>query len=71
VTRLELSNYRRFESLVCDFEPDLTVLVAENGGGKTALLDTVDMDLEDLSSMSESYRGSGYETAIFDVLGVS
>lgn len=38
---LELSNYRRFESLTVDFHPELTLLVAENGAGKTALLDAI------------------------------
>jgi len=38
---LELSNYRCFESLSIDFEDQLTVLVAENGVGKTAILDAI------------------------------
>jgi predicted ATP-binding protein involved in virulence len=38
VKRLHLENYRCFESLDLALEDDLTVLFAENGGGKTALL---------------------------------
>jgi predicted ATP-binding protein involved in virulence len=38
---LQLSNYRCFESLSIDFEDKLTVLVAENGVGKTAILDAI------------------------------
>ena len=36
---LRLSNYRCFSSLDISFEHDLTVLVANNGQGKTAVLD--------------------------------
>ena len=36
---LTLQNYRGFDQIDIDFEPDITVLVAENGQGKTTLLD--------------------------------
>ena len=32
---LSLLNYRRFADLQIDFDPELTVLVASNGGGKS------------------------------------
>ncbi len=48
VTRLDLKNFRRFESVVLECEPDLTVLVSENGGGKTALLDAAAIALASL-----------------------
>jgi predicted ATP-binding protein involved in virulence len=37
-TQLHLKQYRCFEALDLHLEPDLTVLFAENGGGKTAVL---------------------------------
>ena len=37
-TRIHLEQYRCFEQLDLDLEADLTVLFAENGGGKTAVL---------------------------------
>ena len=43
-TRIEtlwLVNYRRFTDLQVEFDPELTVLVAANGGGKTAVLDAL------------------------------
>lgn len=43
--RLQLANYRCFESLDLALEDDLTVLFAENGGGKTALLTALAMGL--------------------------
>jgi predicted ATP-binding protein involved in virulence len=39
--RLELENFRGFEKLTLDFEPDLTVLVGANGAGKTTVLDGI------------------------------
>ena len=41
IKKLELHNYRRFEKLAIDFDEKLTVLVAKNGCGKTAVLDAV------------------------------
>jgi predicted ATP-binding protein involved in virulence len=41
LNHLELRNYRRFQELVVDFHPELTLVVAENGAGKTALLDAI------------------------------
>lgn len=37
--RLELTNYRRFEHFSIDFDARMTVLVGENGSGKSAVLD--------------------------------
>jgi predicted ATP-binding protein involved in virulence len=39
--RLELENFRGFEKLALDFEPDLTVLVGTNGSGKTSILEAI------------------------------
>lgn len=41
LNRLELKNFRCFEHLAIDFHPQLTVLVAENGAGKTSILDAI------------------------------
>lgn len=38
VERLELENFRGFEFLDLDLEPETTVLIGENGAGKTAVL---------------------------------
>ena len=42
---LHLSNFRCFPEIHLDFHPRLTVFVAPNGGGKTAVLDAVAMAL--------------------------
>ncbi len=39
IERIEAQNFRCFDHLTIDFHKRLTVLVAPNGGGKTALLD--------------------------------
>lgn len=41
LVRLHLQNFRCFERLVVDFDPKLTVIVAENGAGKTSILDAL------------------------------
>lgn len=38
---LKLRNYRRFESFEIDFHPELTVIAARNGQGKTSILEAV------------------------------
>ncbi len=45
IDSLTVSNYRCFESLTIDFHPNLTVLVARNGQGKTAILDAIKVAL--------------------------
>lgn len=41
IDRLRLQSYRRFDSLEVDFHPDLTVIAARNGRGKTTVLEAV------------------------------
>lgn len=41
LSHLKLNNYRCFADIEIDFHPQLTVLVAPNGSGKTAILDAV------------------------------
>lgn len=41
VDKLEVRNFRAFDSLTIDLHPELTVLVGVNGTGKTAVLDAI------------------------------
>ena len=41
ISNLTLKNYRCFQKLELSFHPKLTVFVAPNGGGKTAVLDGI------------------------------
>lgn len=45
IEHLHLKNYRCFESLLVDFDPQMTVLVAPNGQGKTSVLDAIKVAL--------------------------
>lgn len=41
ISRLCLQNYRCYDDFEIDFNRELTVIVAENGKGKTAILDAI------------------------------
>lgn len=41
INSITLNNFRCYKQLVLDFHPKITVLVADNGQGKTAILDAV------------------------------
>lgn len=41
ITKLYLENFRCYDKFEIDFDKELTVIVAENGQGKTAILDAV------------------------------
>lgn len=41
LSQLRLRDFRCFESIDIDFHPQLTVLVAANGTGKTSILDAI------------------------------
>lgn len=43
--QVTLNNFRCFDTLTVDLHPRLTVIVAENGGGKTSLLDGIAVGL--------------------------
>lgn len=66
---ITLRNFRCFETLDLDLHPRLTVLVAENGGGKTAILDGIAIGLSPilryLSSANQRLSGPGIEDTDF------
>ncbi len=63
--KMILDNFRCFKHIEIDFHPNMTVLVAENGGGKTALLDAVAVALGPfVSGLSE---GRGVHFKISDI----
>jgi predicted ATP-binding protein involved in virulence len=41
INSLKLNGFRSFETFEIDFHPEMTVLIAENGGGKTSVLDAL------------------------------
>ena len=64
-----LNHYRCFESLTLDLHPRLTVIVGENGAGKTAVLDGIASGLTPvlthLSSANQRLSGRGIKDADF------
>ena len=46
IDKLTLKNFRCYDELEIDFEPKLTVIVGENGKGKTAIFDALAIALE-------------------------
>ena len=60
VSSLSLRNFRAFERFAVDLHPRLTVLVAPNGGGKTAVLDALAVAMGPFLSVFEEGKGSGF-----------
>lgn len=67
--KVTLNNFRCFEHLEVPLHPRLTVLVAENGGGKTSILDAIAIGLSPvfkyLSSVDQRLAGPGIKDADF------
>jgi predicted ATP-dependent endonuclease of OLD family len=57
--RMHLLNFRCFEDLTIEFHEKLTVIVAENGAGKTALLDAVALGFGRYLSKLPGVKGQG------------
>lgn len=56
--RLQLENFRCFDRLDIDFDPDLTVFIGVNGAGKTAVLDALSVMLSTaLYELGDDRRG--------------
>jgi predicted ATP-binding protein involved in virulence len=62
IDRMEVQNFRCFAYCPLDLHPELTILVAENGGGKTALLDALRLALSVfVTSVARSRLARGFE----------
>ena len=60
---LRLQNFRCFKQLDITFEPNLTVIVASNGGGKTSILDAVPVIFGTYLGAFPSVKGAGINYA--------
>ena len=70
ISKLKLNNFRCFETLEVSLHPNLTVFVAENGGGKTSVLEGISIALGDLvnalTSVDQRLRsGVGFKDTDF------
>jgi len=67
--QVTLNNFRCFENIEVSLHPRLTVIVAENGGGKTSILDGIAIGLAPilryLSSANQRLSGPGFKDTDF------
>ncbi|MEN8641598.1 AAA family ATPase [Pseudomonas sichuanensis] len=62
LSRLSLRDYRCFEFINIDFHPQVTVLVAPNGAGKTSILDAIAVAYGPLVGAFDEAMGKHFET---------
>ena len=60
INKLYLDNYRCFKDFTIDFDEQLTVLVATNGKGKTAILDAIAVAFGTFVNSTGLARGSAF-----------
>jgi predicted ATP-binding protein involved in virulence len=65
IQSITLKNYRMFRDFTCDFDSGMTVLVADNGGGKTTVLDAIRVALGPY--FSQFPKGKDFGIAASDV----
>ena len=58
--KLTLTNFRSFDNFTIDFDENLTVIVAENGVGKTSVLDAVTIALGQFIGGFDTGKDSGF-----------
>ena len=64
IDQLTVTNFRCFETLTIDFDPQCTVLVGENGAGKTSILEAITIMLSTVTrSFGGDTRGMGNDDA--------
>src|SRR5207253_9238385 len=72
LNKITLNNFRSFECLEVDLHPRLTVLVGNNGAGKTAILDAIAVGLSPvlrhLSSANQRLKGVGIKDSDFHLV---
>ena len=68
ISELEISNFRRFESLSIDFDQQLTVLVGDNGTGKSTLIDAASIALGTLFHKLNTQRRRRFLPTMLEAL---
>lgn len=60
---VRLRNFRLFTDVSCDLHPELTVFIANNGGGKTSVLDAIRILFDTYLAAFPSGKGRGIRQA--------
>lgn len=60
---IRLRNFRLFTDVTCDLHPELTVFIANNGGGKTSILDAIRILFDTYLAAFPSSKGRGIRLA--------
>lgn len=72
--KIELGNYRKFKRYTVDFDPQMTVLVGNNGAGKSSVLSAAAIGLDDfllaLTPRQRSIKRSDARIESFDINGI-
>lgn len=71
IDHIKLENYRCFKKLQVDFHPELTVIAARNGYGKTAVLDAVAVALGPYLSVFDHGKGVRFKNTDVRMINVS
>lgn len=72
--KIRMRNFRCFEDFELELHPQLTVLVADNGGGKTSVLDAIAIGLspilQRLTSANQRLKAKGFKDTDFRVVQI-
>jgi len=60
---VEIKNYRCFRDIVIDLDENMTVLIARNGAGKTAVLDAIATSLGTFVGSFHTGKGAGIDNS--------
>jgi|TARA_R110000744_G_scaffold19713_6_gene51864 predicted ATP-binding protein involved in virulence len=67
ITRLTLSDFRKFKTLKVKLHKNLTVIIGENGAGKTSIIEGITKSLSYLSANIVKKGGIGQRVTDYDV----
>lgn len=67
INKLDLYEFRRYRSLSIDFEPDLTIIIGENGAGKTSIVDSIARLLSWFGSRTVKVNSNGLHVLDADI----
>lgn len=67
ISSIKLINYKGFDDFTIDFARDLTVIIGNNGGGKSSILDAVRKALSHLTSRIATRSANGEDIELHEI----